>query len=136
MQKNLLEINTRKILEFQFNYLSDKLIHILYFNRFNSLLKINTFSVKTCLSGRSICSTCFGYTTFKTSALGKSAGILAGQVIGEPGTQLTLRTFHTGGASAFSLTNFLKKNDYIFNYKYLHLFKVNKYKLCVESSNI
>lgn len=136
LQKNLLEVTTKKVLEFQYNYLSDRLIYILHFNRFNFLLKINTFSIKTCLAGRSICSVCFGYTTFKNNALGQSVGILSGQVISEPGTQMTLRTFHTGGVSNFSLTKLAKKNNFLFNYKYLHLFKINKYKLCVKAFNI
>ncbi|XP_026189604.1 DNA-directed RNA polymerase subunit beta''-like [Cyclospora cayetanensis] len=121
LQKNLIEPTTKKIIEFKNNYISDNLINNLYI-KFNSLLKINTFSIKTCISGRTICSKCFGHTTFNTNNLGKSIGILSSQVIGEPGTQLTLRTFHTGGASTI-----LKSNIYIKN-KYL-LIKINTISL-------
>lgn len=132
LQKNLINFSTKKIIEFKYNYISNNLIHNLYLNKFNYLFKINIFSIKTCLSGRTICSTCFGHTTFKKNNLGKSVGILSGQVIGEPGTQLTLRTFHTGGTSSVNLS--LNKNNFIFNYKYL--FKANKYKLCTKYHNI
>nr|YP_009186579.1 RNA polymerase beta chain [Cyclospora cayetanensis]AKO71999.1 RNA polymerase beta chain [Cyclospora cayetanensis]ANJ44353.1 RNA polymerase C2 [Cyclospora cayetanensis]ANN13287.1 RNA polymerase C2 [Cyclospora cayetanensis]ANN13316.1 RNA polymerase C2 [Cyclospora cayetanensis]ANN13345.1 RNA polymerase C2 [Cyclospora cayetanensis] len=127
LQKNLIEPTTKKIIEFKNNYISDNLINNLYI-KFNSLLKINTFSIKTCISGRTICSKCFGHTTFNTNNLGKSIGILSSQVIGEPGTQLTLRTFHTGGASTILKSNIYIKNKYLLISKYL--FKNIKYKLC------
>jgi DNA-directed RNA polymerase subunit beta' len=59
-------------------------------------------SVLTCESRRGICMSCYGrnLATMKMVDLGEAVGILAAQSIGEPGTQLTLRTFHIGGTAA------------------------------------
>ena len=64
--------------------------------------KINNFYVRsplTCNLYRAICQKCYGWdlTTENLVDIGEAIGILAGQSIGEPGTQLTMRTFHTGG---------------------------------------
>jgi DNA-directed RNA polymerase subunit beta' len=58
-------------------------------------------SVLTCDSDYGICATCYGTSlaTKNPVELGEAVGIIAAQSIGEPGTQLTMRTFHTGGAS-------------------------------------
>lgn len=135
LQKNLIEFKTKKIIEFKYNYISDKLINTIYNSKSNFLIKINTFSIKTCLTGRTICSTCFGQTIFNINNLGKSVGILSSQVIGEPGTQLTLRTFHTGGAN-IHLNIFVSDKNSILKNKYLYLFQSNKYKLCTKYHNI
>lgn len=135
LQKNLIESKTKKIIEFKFNHISDNLINIIFFNKYKFWIKFNIFSIKTCFVGRTICATCFGYKTLKKNYIGKSVGVLSGQVIGEPGTQLTLRTFHTGGASMLNL-NSISKNMYNFIFKYLFLFKTDKYKLCSKYLNI
>ncbi|MDX1675894.1 MAG: hypothetical protein R3314_13960, partial [Longimicrobiales bacterium] len=59
-------------------------------------------SVLTCESRRGICQNCYGrnLATMKPVDLGEAVGILAAQSIGEPGTQLTLRTFHIGGTAS------------------------------------
>ncbi|MGD8497008.1 MAG: DNA-directed RNA polymerase subunit beta', partial [Gemmatimonadales bacterium] len=59
-------------------------------------------SVLTCESRRGICQKCYGrnLATMKMVDIGEAVGILAAQSIGEPGTQLTLRTFHIGGTAA------------------------------------
>ncbi|MEO5931095.1 MAG: DNA-directed RNA polymerase subunit beta' [Candidatus Kapaibacterium sp.] len=59
-------------------------------------------SVLTCEAKRGICSKCYGVnlTTGNVSNVGEAVGIIAAQSIGEPGTQLTLRTFHTGGTAS------------------------------------
>lgn len=61
-------------------------------------------SVLTCESKYGVCKACYGWSTTdnKSVNLGESIGIIAAQSIGEPGTQLTMRTFHTGGAVAGS----------------------------------
>ena len=53
----------------------------------------------TCNLNRSVCQKCYGWNLSNESLvdLGEAVGIIAGQSIGEPGTQLTMRTFHTGG---------------------------------------
>ncbi len=59
-------------------------------------------SVLTCESKRGVCQQCYGrnLATMKTVDIGEAVGILAAQSIGEPGTQLTLRTFHIGGTAS------------------------------------
>ena len=59
-------------------------------------------SVLTCESKRGVCRQCYGrnLATMGTVDIGEAVGILAAQSIGEPGTQLTLRTFHIGGTAA------------------------------------
>ena len=64
-------------------------------------------SVLTCRAKQGVCAHCYGSTlaSGKPVSLGESVGIIAAQSIGEPGTQLTMRTFHTGGiASAEDIT--------------------------------
>ena len=60
----------------------------------------------TCNSLRSVCRDCYGWhlSYSKIIDLGEAVGILAAQSIGEPGTQLTMRTFHTGGVFSGDLT--------------------------------
>ncbi|MCG2716381.1 MAG: DNA-directed RNA polymerase subunit beta' [Candidatus Marinimicrobia bacterium] len=64
--------------------------------------KIRIRSVLTCESRRGVCSNCYGrnLATGKLVNIGEATGIMAAQSIGEPGTQLTLRTFHFGGTAA------------------------------------
>jgi DNA-directed RNA polymerase subunit beta' len=59
-------------------------------------------SVLTCESLRGVCATCYGrnLASGRTAALGEAVGIIAAQSIGEPGTQLTMRTFHIGGTAS------------------------------------
>ena len=59
-------------------------------------------SVMTCQSKRGVCQKCYGrnLATGKVVDLGEAVGIIAAQSIGEPGTQLTMRTFHIGGAAS------------------------------------
>jgi DNA-directed RNA polymerase subunit beta' len=64
--------------------------------------KISEFSIRsplTCNLYRAICQKCYGWDLANENLvdMGEAIGILAGQSIGEPGTQLTMRTFHTGG---------------------------------------
>ena len=64
-----------------------------------SPLLLNIRSSLTCKSNGSICQKCYGWDLAhqKLIGLGETVGIIAAQSIGEPGTQLTMRTFHTGG---------------------------------------
>lgn len=65
----------------------------------NSIKSIKIYSALTCESIQSICKKCYGWDLSKCElvSLGEAIGIIAAQSIGEPGTQLTMRTFHTGG---------------------------------------
>ncbi len=66
-----------------------------------SLEKVAIRSVLTCESRRGVCAKCYGknLATGKIVDIGEAVGTIASQSIGEPGTQLTLRTFHTGGTA-------------------------------------
>jgi DNA-directed RNA polymerase subunit beta' len=63
-------------------------------------------SVLTCESRHGVCAKCYGknLATGRVAEMGDATGIIAAQSIGEPGTQLTLRTFHTGGTAMLSQT--------------------------------
>ncbi|MCG8431902.1 MAG: DNA-directed RNA polymerase subunit beta', partial [Candidatus Omnitrophica bacterium] len=64
--------------------------------------KIRIRSVLTCESGRGVCTTCYGrnLATGRLVEVGESIGVIAAQSIGEPGTQLAMRTFHIGGTAS------------------------------------
>ncbi|NQT46163.1 MAG: DNA-directed RNA polymerase subunit beta' [Candidatus Omnitrophica bacterium] len=64
--------------------------------------KIRIRSVLTCESKRGVCAKCYGrnLATGKIADLGEAVGVIAAQSIGEPGTQLTMRTFHIGGTAS------------------------------------
>ena len=68
----------------------------------SGLKEIKCRSVLKCKLPRGICRLCYGYDLGfnQMVSLGAAAGIVAAQAIGEPGTQLTMRTFHTGGSAA------------------------------------
>ena len=78
-------------------------------------VKIRT--ILTCRSHVGICAKCYGanMATGEPVQVGESVGIIAAQSIGEPGTQLTMRTFHTGGiASASDITQGLPRVEELF----------------------
>ncbi|MFN2604455.1 MAG: DNA-directed RNA polymerase subunit beta', partial [Gemmatimonadaceae bacterium] len=73
-------------------------------------------SVLTCECGRGVCAQCYGrnLATGQFVKLGEAVGIIAAQSIGEPGTQLTMRTFHTGGVAGADITHGLPRVVEIF----------------------
>lgn len=74
-------------------------------------------SILTCETGLGICAKCYGSNLARndTVAIGEAVGTIAAQSIGEPGTQLTMRTFHTGGiASAEDITQGLPRVEELF----------------------
>src|SRR6185437_13007078 len=79
--------------------------------------EIKARSVLKCMLSRGICRLCYGYDLgFNDMVrLGAAVGIVAAQAIGEPGTQLTMRTFHTGGsASVKDITQGLPRVEELF----------------------
>ena len=68
----------------------------------SAVSKISVRSVLTCLAKRGICVLCYGYDLSKGELvyIGTTVGTIAAQSIGEPGTQLTMRTFHIGGTAS------------------------------------
>ena len=73
--------------------------------------RVRVRSVLTCDSIGGVCSHCYGtmLATGKMVDLGEAIGIIAAQSIGEPGTQLTMRTFHTGGVAGEDITHGLPR---------------------------
>jgi DNA-directed RNA polymerase subunit beta' len=73
-------------------------------------------SVLTCETPYGVCSKCYGINLAngKTVNVGEAVGIIAAQSIGEPGTQLTMRTFHTGGVAGGDITQGLPRVEELF----------------------
>ena len=73
-------------------------------------------SVMTCHSKTGICAKCYGrnLATGEEVNIGESVGIIAAQSIGEPGTQLTMRTFHSGGVAGGDITQGLPRVEELF----------------------
>lgn len=81
---------------------------------FKAEIKIRT--VLTCKSHNGICAKCYGanMATGDAVQVGEAIGIIAAQSIGEPGTQLTMRTFHTGGVAGDDITQGLPRVEELF----------------------
>ncbi|MCB8815661.1 DNA-directed RNA polymerase subunit beta' [Desulfosporosinus sp. SRJS8] len=73
-------------------------------------------SVLTCKSRYGVCKRCYGrnLATGRPVEMGEAVGIIAAQSIGEPGTQLTMRTFHTGGVAGDDITQGLPRVEELF----------------------
>ncbi len=73
--------------------------------------RLRTRSVLTCEAAHGVCAACYGVSlaTGKMIELGEAVGVIAAQSIGEPGTQLTMRTFHTGGVVGEDITHGLPR---------------------------
>ena len=69
-----------------------------------------------CEARRGVCQKCYGTSlaTMKPANMGEAVGIIAAQSIGEPGTQLTMRTFHTGGIAGVDITSGLPRVEELF----------------------
>ena len=81
------------------------------------ITKVEIRSVLTCKTVNGVCKKCYGrnLATGNIVEVGEAVGIMAAQSIGEPGTQLTMRTFHTGGvASASDITQGLPRVEELF----------------------
>jgi DNA-directed RNA polymerase subunit beta' len=78
--------------------------------------RVQVHSPLTCTCWRGICRQCYGMSlaTGQTPLIGESIGIIAAQSIGEPGTQLTMRTFHTGGVAGDDITSGLPRVEELF----------------------
>jgi DNA-directed RNA polymerase subunit beta' len=78
--------------------------------------RIRVRSVMTCESKVGVCAMCYGRSlaTGKLVDVGEAVGIVAAQSIGEPGTQLTMRTFHTGGVAGEDITHGLPRVTELF----------------------
>ena len=82
----------------------------------SGITKVKVRSILGCRSKYGACSKCYGMglATRQRVAIGESVGIIAAQSIGEPGTQLTMRTFHTGGVAGGDITQGLPRVEELF----------------------
>jgi len=101
--KDLFDVKGNIILE-KNKQISKKTIEAI---KSNNIQEIEIRSSITCELNHSVCQLCYGWNlaTRKLIDLGEAVGILAAQSIGEPGTQLTMRTFHTGGTFMGTLSD-------------------------------
>jgi DNA-directed RNA polymerase subunit beta' len=101
--------------------------------------KVRIRSVLTCESRRGICAQCYGrdLASSKQVAVGTAVGIIAAQSIGEPGTQLTMRTFHIGGtaSSTFKQPHVIAKHDGLLRYEDVRCVKNEDNQLVALNKN-
>ncbi|MBR1737566.1 MAG: DNA-directed RNA polymerase subunit beta', partial [Firmicutes bacterium] len=78
--------------------------------------RVHIRTILSCRSKKGVCSKCYGanMASGRVVRIGEAVGIIAAQSIGEPGTQLTMRTFHTGGVSGNDLTQGLPRVEELF----------------------
>ncbi|MDR1016952.1 MAG: DNA-directed RNA polymerase subunit beta' [Coriobacteriales bacterium] len=75
------------------------------------VVSVKTRTIMTCHAAHGVCQKCYGWdlATAKPVNIGATVGIIAAQSVGEPGTQLTLRTFHAGGVAGEDITHGLPR---------------------------
>ncbi|MCL5783928.1 MAG: DNA-directed RNA polymerase subunit beta' [Patescibacteria group bacterium] len=104
---------TKKVIAAEGEYLDEKLIK----EAFDAGVQtISIFSPLTCKTKFGLCAKCYGwdFTTRKPVEIGVPVGVVAAQSIGEPGTQLTMRTFHSGGIAGVDITMGLPRVEELF----------------------
>lgn len=104
----------------------------------SSVSRIKLRSVLSCQAKRGVCATCYGIDLSKGQLVdvGTAVGIIAAQSIGEPGTQLTMRTFHIGGTASLVEQSFLAaKHDSIVQLRSVHTIKNAEGQLVVMNRN-
>ena len=96
----------------------------------NNIKSVKIRSVLGCKSKIGVCAKCYGANLASGTpiSIGEAVGIIAAQSIGEPGTQLTMRTFHTGGVAGGDITQGLPRVE--------ELFEARKPKGCTEISEL
>ena len=94
-------------------YVTDKIAKIIVDT---GIEKVKIRSALTCESVRGVCAKCYGknLATGEPISVGEAIGIIAAQSIGEPGTQLTMRTFHQGGVAGTDITQGLPRVEELF----------------------
>ena len=105
--------NTGEILLERNDVLDDTMVEILQDAGVKSVM---VRSPMTCEAERGICQMCYGLSlaNMRPSMIGEAVGIIAAQSIGEPGTQLTMRTFHTGGVAGEDITSGMPRVQELF----------------------
>lgn len=124
LKTNVINLRTKEIITPKNTFLNPELLALLRVNK-HKLSKLNLSSIKLCTLERTICSLCLGATTLSNNFLSRYIGIYVGQTVGEPSTQLTLRTFHTGGVSTLQTLKQQQTQETLLTY-----LPMNKYKIC------
>ena len=80
------------------------------------ITEVEVRTILRCRAERGVCAHCYGadMATGKLVSIGEAVGVIAAQSIGEPGTQLTMRTFHTGGVAGSDITQGLPRIEELF----------------------
>lgn len=96
--EDIIDISTKKVIVARHNIIEEK--HLSELEQ-ASIDQVRIRSVLTCEASEGICATCYGRDLARGTkvTLGEAVGVIAAQSIGEPGTQLTMRTFHIGGTA-------------------------------------
>jgi DNA-directed RNA polymerase subunit beta' len=138
LNKDIFILDTQEILVNKGAELTPSLINLL---QSNNISFIPIRSSLTCSLNKAICQKCYGWDLSNENMikLGTAVGIIAGQSIGEPGTQLTMRTFHTGGVFTGRISQqILSAVDGILTFsKFLEAisFRTNKGENVVKTKN-
>ena len=111
--EDIKDIKTGKIVAEKNSYVDDTLAEKICAT---GVKKVKIRSVFTCSCRVGVCAKCYGMNmaTAKKIDIGEAVGIIAAQSIGEPGTQLTMRTFHTGGVVGADITQGLPRVEELF----------------------
>lgn len=124
IKSNIFDLSTAEIITNKNRYICPSMYDTINTYKYNiSELKLN--SIKLCSLGRTICSDCLGIHSSATNFISTNIGMLVGQTVGEPSTQMTLRTFHTGGVYTISSQERPQNRDYSYS-----LSAEKKYKVC------
>lgn len=110
---DIVDPNTGELLAYAGDYLSDDTAKAI---EAAGVKEVTIRSALTCSSRKGVCSRCYGrnLATGKIVDVGEAVGTVAAQSIGEPGTQLTMRTFHTGGIAGGDITQGLPRVEELF----------------------
>ncbi len=111
--KDIKDLETGKVLVKKDTMIAEDQIAIL---KAGTIDNVAVRSLMSCKMKRGLCQKCYGYDLAfnKLVKLGTAVGIVAAQSIGEPGTQLTMRTFHMGGTAGFDITMGLPRVEELF----------------------
>lgn len=110
---NIVDPATKKVIVKKDEYVTEEKARKL---REVDLEEAKIYSILTCKLKRGVCQKCYGYDLGynKPAEMGTAVGVIAAQSIGEPGTQLTMRTFHTGGVAGADITQGLPRVEELF----------------------
>ncbi len=135
--EDIICLNTLKILIIKNTLLNDYYCDII---EKNYILTVKVRSVVTCKTNFGVCSLCYGLDLARGHLInqGEAIGVIAAQSIGEPGTQLTMRTFHIGGAASriSSKSNIEIQNDGFLSLSNLKYVINSDKKLVIISRNV